>query len=181
MENTTEIIKYTIIILMFVLVGYFMYLIYKDIVDIKKDNVNLRNSLSEIQIKMLEDKKCDVDNDNGSCDTNSDDDSDLEDFEINQHINNDIFDQLTLNSSQLDRLSKIQSEIEGNGGGNSVIEELLEDSISESDIDIDVEGGDGDSKSQCTSILKSGKNKGLACGKVTTENSLYCKLHQPSV
>lgn len=186
-------VKYIIIVLSFIIVGYTIFLLYKDSMNIRNEVVKLKNDIAVFsdtikQYKIL-------------IDENSNDDDDDVYKKSKSWDNNNILDQLLLGSEQLQNLHQLQSEIEEGTNKVSEIEEYNSDSESSQNSDDEKQEHDESQndtssvcenqdeeedtnisfvskKKKCESILKSGKNKGSNCGRDSYDNTQFCKIHQ---
>jgi hypothetical protein len=135
----------------------------------------------------------------------TEDDSDSDDTEgdggdiVERHSNNkgewlqhSIYDQFLIDPSQLHHLQQLQQEIQGDR--LETIHELDEESGADTEgvegvsIDNNPKGNEVNEikfisdtqKKYCPKVLKSGKNKGLSCGKEANPESGFCKIHSNS-
>lgn len=192
MELAKDSILYIVLILTAMILGYIIFLLYKDIMYLRESLSKLRDTVNEIEIKqenVIEGGKlenCIINNTHDDSDNSSDSYSSDSDESGSGNLGNSgqewgIFDQLMLNPDQLQGLQEIQSEIKGTKmlteESNGNVEEIEGngDEIEESEFKFTQIMDD--MQNTCNSILKTGKNKGSLCSKICMNNSTKCKLH----
>jgi len=144
----------------------------------------------------------DTDDDSSSCSDDESEEGAEGDRNVVERHSNDkgewlqhsIYDQFLIDPSQLHHLQQLQQEIQGDR--LETIHELNEtETESESETETGEASAPGPSsisvggeikfisdtkKKFCPKILKSGKNKGLGCGKEANPESGFCKIHSNS-
>lgn len=193
MDFSHDTIKYIVIILALIIIGYTIFLLYKDAMNTRSELAKLKNNTSELTEIINEYRQLNEEDEDQS---DTSETSYLSDEKVvsGRYYNqsNNILDQLILGSEQLQDLQQLQSEIEGTKL-KSVIEEIEDDEEIQEQNEDNEDNEDNEEqneeeeniefitdlkKSTCESILKSGKNKGNTCKKVALDNSSYCKIHQ---
>lgn len=202
-----SIILISLILITFSII-YVLYTIYNEVVDFKykfdkidQDILDNSNKIKEAEKKtdtlMSESENCEEEEDEE--DYEEEDYEDEEDSEVHDTEEYDIsskemdmFDQLLINSKNLNHLQKIQQEINGNIDDTATYAESYTDTASENcrieneglpkEPEESVEDGeisfeDESKPVKCTQELKAGKNKGTLCQKDAIHGGLLCKVH----
>lgn len=198
MDISHDTVKYIVILLAFIIIGYTIYLLYKDAMNTRSELVKTKSEISELKeiiSSLNENDPCDGDNEEDDYDHEHDDDDDDDDYDDEDQNegtpdlsrrwnNNNILDQLILGSEQLQNLQQLQSEIEGSKVSQIKEIENVDDNDDDNDNDNDnddandIEFISSSENTKCESVLKSGKNKGEKCKRTTVNNSEFCKIHK---
>lgn len=183
MELSQNSVKYIILILVFVIIGYILFSLYRDTMYLRSEISKIKTELSEVK-KSLEDQE------------DYEDEEDYEEEDCGFFHPEDsqkcdvILEDLTQESQEELIEDEEQKEIPDDHQVLEIKEDeplqiqksVLETIDEEPESDIQVDEKEHEilflEKMLCPVILKSGKNKGSACNKDTFENTGFCKKHQ---
>lgn len=156
-------VKYLVIILSFIVLGYVIYLLYNELVNVKTDFTKIKTKITSVED--------DVDYVKGLITVEEEEDAEDDNQNFSELLNNNGFlNSLNLNYSKLTEypteteLSEIQE-----------IEEIDETEETPQETSDDIEFVSSDRT--CDTILASGKNKGKKCTKTALDNTTKCLKH----
>jgi hypothetical protein len=155
MEYLKESILYVIGLILVIIIAYILYLVYKDLVYLRSEVSTLHTSVGALTEFHNTDEDFNTECEDGLNTADSIDCCDVnDDYIVSKKTN--IFDNLMMNSDELQNLQDFQKEITNQLPVISEVPEYL----------------------GCKKILKTGKNKGNECGKQVVQDTDFCKNHQ---